>query len=211
MILRIPISQFGSKDRLVWHYTTHGQYTVDSGYQLATRIQTERNRAAGTSEPSCAETRKWNILWQLRIKAKIKMFLWKCNHGALSVKAELKRRKMPVDPICLFCGEQDETLEHLFFHCSRAQRIWAIAPVTWDGIQGQSRNFKDWWDAISKVQYQAEGQHRLQLTAYLLWHIWKSRNEFYFNSNYIAELKVIQGAISEWQEYLQVKEDRRHQ
>lgn len=58
MILRIPISQYGAKDRLVWHFMLHGLYTVSSGYQLATKIQNDRSGGAGTSGPVSAEWRK---------------------------------------------------------------------------------------------------------------------------------------------------------
>lgn len=32
-IKRIPISQVGSKDRIVWHFNNKGVYTVQSAYQ----------------------------------------------------------------------------------------------------------------------------------------------------------------------------------
>lgn len=147
VILRIPISQFGAKDRPVWHFTTHGFYTVNSGYQLAIRIQNDRRGGAGPSGLVSAEGRKWKVLWEMRIKAKIKLFLWKCNHRALPVKVELKHRKMPIDPICLFCGEHEETLENIFFNAEGLREFGLLH------------------------------QCRLQLTAYLLWHMWKSRLE----------------------------------
>lgn len=123
IILRIPISQTGGKDRLVWHFSASGVYTVKSGYQVAIRIQQEKRDRAWHSERDREEARRWTTIWKLRVKGKIKMFIWKCNHKALPIRAELKRRKMQVDPICLFCGEYEETIEHLVFQCHGAKRI----------------------------------------------------------------------------------------
>lgn len=195
----------------MWHFTPNGVYTVGSGYKLATSIQMKRSGEAGQSREVSEESRKWKALWQIRIKGKIKMFLWKCNHRALPVRVELNQRKMQVDSICLLCGDEEETVEHLFFNYDRAKRIWAISPVTWDGIQRQSCYFKDWWATISEAHASTEGHSRLQLTAYLLWHIWKSRNEFSFNNQQVPEQKIIQRAMQEWQEYLQAEEDKKMQ
>lgn len=27
-----------------------------------------------------------------------------------------------------FCGEEEETIKYLFFHCSYAQAVWALTP-----------------------------------------------------------------------------------
>lgn len=170
------------------------------------QLQGSKRGDAGTSKAAEEEGRRWKILWQMNIKRKIRTFLWRCNHNAIPVKAELKRRKLQVDPTCQLCGEQEETIEHLFFHCERAQRIWAIAPIRWDGLHILTTNFKSWWHKITEVQNRREGNSRLQLTAQILWQTWKTRNEKCFNNKHVLELDIIQRAIYEWQEYLQVEE-----
>lgn len=35
VIMRIPVSSMGAKDRLLWNTTRNGQYTIASGYQAA--------------------------------------------------------------------------------------------------------------------------------------------------------------------------------
>lgn len=71
------------------------------------------------------------------------MFIWKFIHRAIAAKSELKRRKMQIDSICQQCGEHEETVEHIFFHCEKVQRIWAIPLGKWDELYSQSHNFTD--------------------------------------------------------------------
>lgn len=33
--MRIPVSSMGFKDRLIWNYTSNGQYLVNDGYKVA--------------------------------------------------------------------------------------------------------------------------------------------------------------------------------
>lgn len=35
VILRLPISRFWCLNRLIWHYTRNGMYSIKSGYKVA--------------------------------------------------------------------------------------------------------------------------------------------------------------------------------
>ena len=142
-ILSIPLSLSGREDSYYWQPQAGGVYTVNSGY----RIQMKSNRNARKSNPEVAGSsytegnqqvvQMWNTLWQLNIKHKIKLFIWKCIQGALPVREAVSRRTRIGDPICRTCGEAQETSEHLLLTCPHTADIWKASPIHWEGAQEQ--------------------------------------------------------------------------
>lgn len=48
-------------------------------------------------------------------------------------------------------------------------------------------------------------QARQELTAYILWHIWKDRNAWLFNAEKNSGLEVVQRAWYEWLEFREIQ------
>ncbi|XP_021740814.1 uncharacterized protein LOC110707087 [Chenopodium quinoa] len=71
----------------------------------------------------------WARLWALPILPKWKIFLWKIVHDALPVAAKLRDKGLPVDPLCSFCHQVPESLDHLLLHCPYSIRLWACGPL----------------------------------------------------------------------------------
>ena len=111
----------------------------------------------------------WNTLWQLNIKHKTKLFIWKCIQGALPVREAVNRRTRMGDPICRTCGEAQETIEHLLLTCPHTVDIWKATPIQWDGAKDQQGDFKRWWLRISEARGRPEGREHVGLTANILW------------------------------------------
>lgn len=61
-IRQIPISQLRAKDRLVWHFTKKGNYTMNSGYQLTVNIMKEKRAEMESSMDPKVARRKWKTL-----------------------------------------------------------------------------------------------------------------------------------------------------
>lgn len=74
-------------------------------------------------------------MWGQNIKGKVKHLLWCAYHYIPPTGHQLQQKGMEVDAICQGCGEEPEILEHMFFHCNKAQTIWRLSPVNWEGIQ----------------------------------------------------------------------------
>jgi hypothetical protein len=66
----------------------------------------------------------WEILWKLRIPAKIKIFGWKALHGLILGMGVLANRNIKVSPRCPICKKGFEDICHLMFTCNRAKQIW---------------------------------------------------------------------------------------
>ncbi|XP_071924159.1 uncharacterized protein [Coffea arabica] len=105
------------------------------------------------------------------------------------------------DPICSGCGKELETLEHLLLKCKKANEIWKAAPVQWDGIQELTGNFNNWWAALFEAIQRDQGLDHISLTAYILWQIWKNRNEKEFNNKTHDPAQVINKAWNAWMEF----------
>lgn len=94
-----------------------------------------------------------------------------------------------------------ETVEHILFHCSQAQKVWKLAPVQWDGIQNQTGCFKQWWAALAQARSRNEGKQHIALTANILWQLWKDRNELEFEGKEREGIRIVQKASTEWMEF----------
>lgn len=88
--------------------------------------------------------RGWNKVWRLNLTAKFLVFIWKVIHRILQVKVGLIKHGVQVTANCPFC-EQEESIEHLFFQCSFAKRVWRASFLGLDFDQGTPVGLVDWF------------------------------------------------------------------
>lgn len=106
--------------------------------------------------------------------------MWKLVHGILPTKLELVNRTGKGDPMCEVCGNEMESLERVFFLCSKAQECWKHSPIQWDGLIQLQSNFVPWWNEIAKAGKRKEREGHMELTVNILWQVWKARNKVVF-------------------------------
>ena len=91
-ILQIPINDQVFEDFIAWNHTTHGRYTVRSGYHLQWH-HTFGPSAGQISIPGTSASNPiWKILWKLKIPSKIKILCWRALHGIIPLKSILVNR-----------------------------------------------------------------------------------------------------------------------
>lgn len=112
--------------------------------------------------------------------------------------------------MCKLCGEEKETVGHVFFHCPTAQLIWKLAPVRWEGVDQQVISVQDWWRDMVTARNMKKLDDRKEFFVYMLWHIWKHRNRWTFGSEKWTELEVVQGACNEWLEFKEEQPNVQH-
>lgn len=78
IILCMPLSHFGCSDRLNWHYTQDGIYSVKSGYLVAQEMNMN-GELGRRGQSSCDATKDtiWMAVWWLRVPPKLRHFIWK--------------------------------------------------------------------------------------------------------------------------------------
>ena len=111
VISSIPICPNLPNDRMVWHYTKSGKYSVKSAYHLILD--------QGMDVGSSSNNGRWcgAFVWNLNIPNKIKVFAWKAIQEILPTQCNLSRRRIPVDNCCYFCGASQESTTHIFVQC----------------------------------------------------------------------------------------------
>lgn len=98
-------------DTLIFTYAKNGRFSVRKAYLLLKGIQED-----GTDKSL------WNWLWHNNhLSPKLKLFVWRCLHDALPVKAALSSRIQSINPLCQICNIEHETIAHTLFHCDRAR------------------------------------------------------------------------------------------
>lgn len=123
IIKRIRPRLTAGPDTPTWIYTKDGQYSVKSGYhQLTKDLSSHLSKVNRIN----AVTKS---IWTLSAPPRIKHFWWKVIHNALPVADALIRRRIKIPAECILCGEDKETISHLFFHCRVAREIWELSPI----------------------------------------------------------------------------------
>ncbi|KAG7575761.1 Ribonuclease H-like superfamily [Arabidopsis thaliana x Arabidopsis arenosa] len=199
---KLYISKYAEDDTYEWAYTKNAQYTVRSGYWVATHITLDEEDHI--QPPQGSLTIKQQI-WKLPITPKIKHFLWRCLSGALATTTQLRSRTIPADPICQRCCQAEETTNHLLFLCSFAQAVWRCASTQLGRQFSFSDNLEDNITLLLQRQQDQTISKLHSLTPFwIMWRLWKSRNAYLFQKiNRSAGHEAIKGS-QEAMEWLEV-------
>ncbi|XP_048598122.1 uncharacterized protein LOC125578991 [Brassica napus] len=193
MSLRIPRTQ--RLDSYCWAPTKSGAYTVQSGYVLATELDSA-HALPSVSEPSttCLKAK----VWTLKTSRKIKHFIWSALSDSVPVCSRLSDRHCSIDRYCPRCGADDESVNHLLFECPPSAQTWALAHIPHSpGLFPSSSTYSN----LNHLLWPAKGlgvpSSILDNVPWILWFIWKARNDKIFNGADISPLDTVQIALSE--------------
>lgn len=95
------------------------------------------------------------------------------------MKTDLFKRKLTMDVSCPVCGKDNETVEHLFFQCDFARRIWRVSRLGLDFSVGSPVAFGEWF---LNWMCDALDSSALLESISILWTIWCCRNDFVFRN-----------------------------
>jgi hypothetical protein len=102
-ILQIPLNNLGFDDFIAWKETSHGRYTVKSGYYMQWRYQFGPNGSQLAHQGVLALNPVWRSLWKLNVPVKIKIFIWRTLHGIIPLKCILANRHIGDSAACPIC------------------------------------------------------------------------------------------------------------
>ncbi|XP_056858277.1 uncharacterized protein LOC130507599, partial [Raphanus sativus] len=176
IIESIPLSRNRLEDRDGWHFTNNGKYTVKSGYQVE-RVYPDKEKPLAVFGPSVDALK--SFCWKVRCPPKLKHFLWQLVSGCIAVRKNLQARGIKGDICCDRCGAPEESINHVFFECPPARQVWALSQIPSSPAifpyQGLFTNMDYlFWRIDPKMEtYQY---------AWILWYIWKGRNNKVFSN-----------------------------
>lgn len=124
MITQIPLPRQPMMDQVLWHYDKKGNYTVNSGYQVALKIKFP-------DFPSCSNYKpnQWHVIWNLVLPEKIKVFIWGAAKNLLPTVENLWKRKILEEPFFQVCRNHVETIFHALIDCKSAWKVWKNTQV----------------------------------------------------------------------------------
>ncbi len=99
-IKNIPLSDRAPPDKFFWPGTTHGCYTVKSGYQAL--FHHKKQHLLGCSTNNVLHP-IWKAVSSLWIPKKCQHFAWRASKEALPTRVNLCKRRIPIDPKCENC------------------------------------------------------------------------------------------------------------
>ncbi|XP_060974670.1 uncharacterized protein LOC133039749 [Cannabis sativa] len=167
-ILSISISPNPREDRLIWHHSDSGFYTVKSRYQLAAQLEKIHDTSTSNSNHSW-----WNRMWSLNIPKKVKIFAWRVINDAFPTAVNLMHRKISPTATWSLCNCLRESTGHALFHCTRAHPVWSLYHVFNPDPNLYRMNGFEIFSSIALVQQNAEFEKILCL----MWCIWTERNK----------------------------------
>ncbi|GLT69983.1 hypothetical protein SLA2020_420910 [Shorea laevis] len=135
VITQIPIGSINTIDRSTWQHTAQGEFTVKSAYHLQKAIIANYE---GENSRSNQSRDLWRHLWKLKIPHAAKVFMWRACSNALATKANLFRRKITEDPLCVQIKRKQ-----LITYCGVAQRLRQMWSTCRSTIQKQSFEHED--------------------------------------------------------------------
>ncbi|KAG7617742.1 putative ribonuclease H domain, reverse transcriptase zinc-binding domain-containing protein [Arabidopsis thaliana] len=187
-------------DSYTWDYTSSGDYTVKSGYWVLTQIINKRSSPQEVSEPSLNPI--YQKIWKSQTSPKIQHFLWKCLSNSLPVAGALAYRHLSKESACIRCPSCKETVNHLLFKCTFARLTWAISsiPIPLGGEWADSIYVNLYW-VFNLGNGNPQWEKASQLVPWLLWRLWKNRNELVFRGREFNAQEVLRRAEDDLEEW----------
>ncbi|CAL1354917.1 unnamed protein product [Linum trigynum] len=202
-IRAIPLPRQNLEDRLIWHATTDGVFTVKYAYHLAVSIERSNGRwrqlAGWMDKPS------WIRLWEANIPPKLKDFCWQIFNRILPTTEALREKGVEVLPRCPVCWAESETMEHLFLECPVARALWDLSGLEYLG-QGLPRHTFPFF--LKRLMALVPQAPLFMKVVAVLWRIWRSRNWVVFEGKQFGIPALIRQFNQQFEEWVSLPIDR---
>ncbi|KAL9812070.1 putative ribonuclease H domain, reverse transcriptase zinc-binding domain-containing protein [Arabidopsis thaliana] len=201
IIRKIYVPPIPAQDSYVWSFTKDCCYTVKSGYWVAATKSTSEPPITPplSSHPDIADR-----LWKLNIVPKLKHFLWRTASRALGVADNLRRRNIIINPYRAHCCTEAETGNHIFFSCPHAEAVWRTTCLDTTILCNSQTPLEDKLRYLFRI-HDDGNVHELHryLPFWIMWRLWKSRNDLIFNKKLIPARETLELATTDTQEWIE--------
>jgi hypothetical protein len=174
-------------DKLVWRSYRKGIFDSRSFYHVL-HVPTE----------ICFP---WKSIWGVKAPHRVAFFMWMVAWGRILTCDNLKKRGFVLAGWCCMCKDADETMDHLFLHCSVARKLWSFVfkfvGIDWVLLSRVSEVLFSWWNWFGK---RSSGVWNL-IPSCLMWTMWGERNNRTFENKEIPSAKIIEiffGSLYDW-------------
>lgn len=120
------------QDRMVWRWSTDGQYT----------------------SPRAIISGSWELNWKTWAPPRVKFFIWLACLDRCWTSERPARRGLPYAPRCPLCDQSMETMTHLLTGCSFSRTVW-YEVLSWirstSGPPTVEGDFAEWWSLMVRT------------------------------------------------------------
>ncbi|XP_057779717.1 uncharacterized protein LOC130998303 [Salvia miltiorrhiza] len=188
-VTNIPLSPSMQSDRIVWHFSDDGHYSVKTAYKLASSLTLDETHKVDGN---------WRVLWRMDVPPKVRHFLWRAARNNLPTKENLLSRGLTVGGECPICRSGYENTWHIFFACPFAETCWRTSNLFphVDSITARSDSFTQ---ALTRV-LDDKNVNRKANVGMILWQIWRDRNTVVWKEVFPNPAKSVDSALgrSDW-------------
>ncbi|XP_043687745.1 uncharacterized protein LOC122638959 [Telopea speciosissima] len=204
----IRLSLYPHDDKLVWGTKQSGKFSVRSMYHLLNnrRAASIVDHPNSSSDPKAYHLMKeffWKRIWHAHTLPKIKLFIWKCCADGIVAGVGLISRNIPINPSCQRCGAEMESVGHIFLNCPFSKAVWFGSSLSQKVNFPLQVTMSDWFQAWHPL-FSADkkmAQDLFSQASFLLWYIWRARNDIIFKNKPWSPLEVIQMAEKAFVEF----------
>ena len=181
IILQIPLCTSWPDDKLIWHYSADGVFSVRSAYHLLR----SKLRPDIPSSSSGLGQALWKRVWRLNVPPRIRLFGWRLGIGVLPTRGNIASRILGYDMRCELCGHLEDHDVHALFECPMAVEIWkesSFAQSLWSvGLHSAKAYLLHAVDTLDP--------DRLGDYVAVMWAIWNERHRVIFGQQPLRSLQ----------------------
>ncbi|CAL0333597.1 unnamed protein product [Lupinus luteus] len=162
-----------SMDGWIWKNEKDGVYSVRNAYHLL------------LNEVANIDSSFYKRLWRCNVPSEIKCLVWKMSLDGVPTLSNLKRRgvvRSPSSSNCQLRGLEEESVDHLFFHCSFSYGVWQ-GIYSWFGMSSVLHSdVKSNFYGHEALLRLGKNRRRQWMCIWFvtLWSIWLNRNKVIF-------------------------------
>lgn len=139
----------------------------------------------------------WNLIWKLRLPAKVRNFVWRALTSSLPTMKVLLSKRVDGFEACPICHNEAEDDFHALVSCPYARAVWSITSL--GSSLASSRTLIEWWNNIAILQAPKD----IEITSIIMWSLWKNRNNVVWNDKSSSVSQIYLSALdldSQWHE-----------
>ncbi|GLT36788.1 hypothetical protein SLA2020_111440 [Shorea laevis] len=103
----------------------------------------------------------------------------------------LMKKGILQETLCQNCHLANKNLMHLLLYCPHVERIWFGSTLGLNPRQLGVATFVEWWRYIKNTAKQTRMPFLVEHCAIICWHVWKVRNEKYYEHANISPQQVL--------------------
>ncbi|PWA40239.1 reverse transcriptase zinc-binding domain-containing protein [Artemisia annua] len=131
--------------------------------------------------------------WCKWVPSKCNIFMWRATLDRLPTRVALKRRNILVEEQgCSFCGEFEETVDHIFTECRMAGEVWHALSNWWQIPPIYAFSVRDLLVIHKHAKVSRVKKEVIRgLIIVACWIMWKTRNEKIFSRRSCNVVEII--------------------